>query len=69
MASEKDNTIRAAVRCQKCNKIVAFKIGAASGYIQLKCPACKTLLDVDLSLRRGRVYNRTARMPLTIAFF
>ncbi len=68
MSTEKDNTPKAAVRCQKCNKILAFKIGTASGFLQLKCPACKTLLQVDLSLRRGRVYNRTSTMPLMITF-
>ena len=69
MTPEKDNTPKAAVRCQKCNKILAFKIGTASGFLQLKCPMCKTEIKVDLSLRRGRVYNRTAKVPLTIAFF
>jgi hypothetical protein len=68
MATEKDNTPKAAVRCQKCNKILAFKLGTASGYLQLKCPMCKTEIKVDLSLRRGRIYNRTTNYPLTIAF-
>ena len=68
MSTEKDNTPKAAVRCQKCNKILAFKIGTASGFLQLKCPACKTLLQVDLSLRRGKIYNRSANIPLTITF-
>lgn len=68
MATEKDNAPKAAVRCQKCNKILAFKIGTASGYLQLKCPACKTLLQVDLSMRRGRVDNRRSNIPLTITF-
>ena len=68
MSTEKDNTPKAAVRCRKCNKILAFKIGTASGFLQLKYPACKTLLQVELSMRRGRVYNRRANIPLTITF-
>ena len=68
MSTEKDNAPKAAVRCQKCNKILAFKIGTASGFLQLKCPACKTLLQVDLSLRRGRIYNRRSNFPITITF-
>jgi len=68
MSTEKDNTPKAAVRCQKCNKILAFKIGSASGFLQLKCPACKSLLQVDLSMRRGKVYNRRSNIPLTITF-
>ena len=68
MSTEKDNAPKVAVRCQKCNKILAFKIGTASGFLQLKCPACKTLLQVDLSMRRGKVYNRRSNIPLTITF-
>ena len=68
MSTEKDNAPKAAVRCQKCNKILAFKIGTASGFLQLKCPACKALLQVDLSMRRGKIYNRRSNIPLTITF-
>jgi phage FluMu protein Com len=68
MPPEKDNTLRAAVRCHNCQKILAFKLGTASGFLQLKCPVCKTEIKVDLSLRRGRVYNRKATLPITIAF-
>lgn len=68
MSTEKDITPKAAVRCPNCNKILAFKIGTASGYLQLKCPACRTLLHVDLSLRRGKLFNRMSNMPLTITF-
>ena len=68
MSTEKDNAPKAAVRCEKCNKILAFKIGTASGFLQLKCPVCKSEIKVDLSLRRGRVYNRMTDYPLTIAF-
>jgi len=68
MSTEQDSGPKAAVRCQKCNKILAFKIGTASGFLQLKCPACKTLLQVDLSLRRGKIYNRRSNIPLTITF-
>ena len=68
MSTAKDNDQRIAVRCTNCKKILAFKIGSASGFLQLKCPACKTLMDVDLSLRRGWIFNRKASIPLTITF-
>ena len=68
MGDKKENSPRAAVRCQKCSKILAFKLGTASGYLQLKCPTCKAEIKVDLSLRRGKVYNRTANYPITITF-
>ncbi len=57
-----------AVRCKTCNKILAFKSGSASGYLQLKCPLCKSVIRVNLSLRRGRVFNRQTRTPLTLTF-
>ena len=68
MSIENENTQKAAVRCQKCNKILAFKLGITSGYLQLKCPVCKTEIKIDLSLRCGKVYNRRAGHPITIAF-
>ena len=66
MPSEKDNDPKIAVRCE--NKILAFKLGTASGFLQLKCPVCKTEIKVDLSLRRGKIYNRKSNFPLTITF-
>ena len=69
MSEEKQPDPKVAVRCENCKKILAFKLGTASGFLQLKCPACKTLIQVDLSLRRGRIHNRKSNIPLTIAFF
>jgi phage FluMu protein Com len=68
MPTEKDNDPKIAVRCENCKKILAFKLGTASGFLQLKCPVCKTEIKVDLSLRRGRIYNRKSSAPLTITF-
>ena len=66
MSTGKDYTPRIAVRCENCKKILAFKLGTATGYLQLKCPVCKTEIKVDLSLRRGKIYNRKSSIPLTI---
>lgn len=68
VSSEKDNVPKIAVRCSRCKKILAFKLGSATGFLQLKCPVCKSEIKVDLSLRRGRVYNRKSDIPLTITF-
>lgn len=62
-----ETSTRIAVRCENCKKILAFKLGSASGYLQLKCPACKAEVKVDLSLRRGRIYNRSSLVPITIS--
>lgn len=68
MAEQTENVCKVAVRCTNCQKILAFKMGTATGFLQLKCPACKTEIKVDLSLRRGKIYNRRATYPITIAF-
>jgi phage FluMu protein Com len=68
MPTEKDYDLKIAVRCTNCKKILAFKLGSASGCLQLKCPACKTQINVDLSLRRGKIYNRNSNIPLTVTF-
>lgn len=68
MPTEKDSDPRIAVRCDNCKKILAFKLGTASDFLQLKSPACKTLINVDLSLHRGRIYNRKTHIPLTQTF-
>ncbi len=69
---EKSNTqefeTRIAVRCTGCNRILAFKLGTASGFLQLKCPTCRQEIRVNLSMRRGRIYNRTVNVPLMLTF-
>ena len=68
MVPENKTSPKIAVRCEKCKKILAFKLGTARGFLQLKCPVCKTEIRVDLSLRRGKIYNRRVSVPLTISF-
>ena len=68
MSDEKDNDLKIAVRCSHCKKILGFKIGATSGLLQLKCPVCKAEIRIDLSLRRGRIYNRQTKQPITIPY-
>lgn len=43
-----------AVRCNKCMRIIAYKIAAGTGRIQIKCPKCGNEMIVDLSLRRAK---------------
>lgn len=49
-----------AVRCNQCMRIIAYKIAAGTGRIQIKCPKCGKEMIVDLSLRRtkGRLFYR-----------
>lgn len=64
----RDDEPKVAVRCKTCHKILVFKSGTASGFLQIKCPLCKSIVRVDLSMRRGRIYNRQAQTPLTLTF-
>ena len=68
MTQDDKNTTKVAVRCNNCQKILAFKIGATSGFLQLKCPVCRTEIKIDLSMRRVRINNRTTTHPIAIAF-
>lgn len=43
-----------AVRCDRCQRIVAYKVSTCSGYIQIKCPKCGKEMVIDLSLRRKK---------------
>lgn len=53
-------SISVAVRCNQCMRIIAYKIAAGSGRIQIKCPKCGKVMIVDLSLRKskGRLFYR-----------
>lgn len=68
MTKKERTPAKIAVRCKNCKKILAFKLGATTGCLQLKCPACKTELKVDLSLRRAKfpIQNRRATYPAII---
>ena len=51
-----------AVRCNQCMRIIAYKISAGTGRIQIKCPKCGKEMLIDLSLRRskGKLFYRMA---------
>ncbi len=63
-----DTEPKIAVRCKQCGRILAFKLGSASGFMQLKCQYCKKEFKIDLSMRKGQIYNRKANIPLMITF-
>ena len=58
--------VKVAIRCRKCGRIVAYKLGPAAGLIQVKCPKCGTEQQLDLSLRRNRVHCRRIPQKITI---
>lgn len=46
------------VRCKKCGWRILDKVTPTTGTIELKCPRCGNMNEIDLSLRRGRVKYR-----------
>lgn len=61
-------SIKVAVHCNNCKRIVAYKLCKGSGILQVKCPKCGCEIRIDLSLRRTKypVFYRTATIPLSI---
>ncbi len=61
-------SMKVAVRCNACKRIVAYKLYKGSGILQLKCPKCGCEIRIDLSLRRAKypIFYRTATVPPSI---
>lgn len=50
--------INIAVRCPECGWRVMDKVSPTSGKIEIKCPHCHKIVEVDLALRRPVLYRR-----------
>ena len=46
------------VRCKNCGWRIFDKVTMTTGVIELKCPNCHRVVEVDLSLRKGTVKYR-----------
>jgi phage FluMu protein Com len=49
------------VRCKHCGWRILDKVTMTTGIIEMKCPNCRKVVEVDLSLRRGAVKYRIIR--------
>jgi len=49
--------INVIVRCPECQRRLMDKVTATNGVIEIKCPQCRKVVKVNLSLR---VNNRSA---------
>lgn len=49
------------VRCKYCGWRILDKVTMTTGIIEMKCPNCRKVVEVDLSLRRGAVKYRIIR--------
>ena len=48
----KQRDMKIIVRCPKCDWRIFDKVTQTTGTIELKCPNCRRVVEVDLSLRR-----------------
>jgi phage FluMu protein Com len=46
------------VRCKSCGWRILDKVTMTTGHIEIKCPKCRQINCIDLSLRRGTVKYR-----------
>lgn len=54
----KVNDIKVVVRCPKCEWRIFDKVTPATGIIEVKCPNCRKVVAVDLSLRKKGIKYR-----------
>ena len=47
--------IRVTKRCPVCNWRVMDKVTPTTGIIEMKCPNCKKVIEIDLSFRKNVV--------------
>ena len=45
-------SVNIAVRCPECGWRVMDKVSPTTGKIEIKCPRCHKIVEVDLALRR-----------------
>ena len=56
------------VRCKNCGWRIFDKVTMTTGVIELKCPNCHRVVEVDLSLRKGTVKYRLVVTERTIKY-
>ena len=50
------------VSCKRCEWRIFDKVTMTTGNIEIKCPKCGYVNEIDLSLRRGNLKFRTFRI-------
>lgn len=55
-----NSDIRVMKRCPVCNWRIFDKVTPTTGVIEIKCPKCNRIVEVDLSLRRQTAYKKAA---------
>lgn len=60
-AVRESETVRIMKRCPNCDWRIFDKITMTTGVIEMKCPNCRKVVRIDLSLRRKTPYRRVRR--------
>ena len=47
-----NDKLKVIVKCSKCGYKILDKVSATSGKIAIKCTRCKSIIEIDLSLRK-----------------
>lgn len=58
-----DNQMKVIVKCPCCDWRIMDKVTPTTGIIEVKCPKCKNVVTVDLSLRRNVKYRLAMVSP------
>ena len=71
METSTEQEMRVAVKCKVCQRVIFYKTTPLSGKIELKCPKCPQITQINLAYRRSKTplfYRRSARQPSATIF-
>ena len=71
METNSGQEMRVAVKCKVCQRVIFYKSTPLSGKIELKCPKCHQITNINLAYRRSKTplfYRRSTRQPSVTIF-
>ena len=71
METNSGQEMRVAVKCKVCQRVIFYKTTPLSGKIELKCPKCYQITQINLAYRRSKMplfYRRSTRQPSATIF-
>ena len=71
METNSGQEMRVAVKCKVCQRVIFYKTTPLSGKIELKCPKCHQITNIDLAYRRSKTplfYRRSVGQPSVTIF-
>ena len=71
METNSGQEMRVAVKCKVCQRVIFYKTTPLSSKIELKCPKCHQITNINLAYRRSKTplfYRRSTRQPSVTIF-